>query len=89
MYHIWIVEKFRRHAMKLVQSVLDLIDGILLEGKYWGMENNPMGFVIVTDQDRMFTHYLEAGPLMSDFTPPLSWTHVCGLMRILGALVKK
>ena len=56
--------------MKLVQSVLDLIDGILLEGKYWGMDNNPMGFVIVTDQDRVFTHYLEADPLMYDFTPP-------------------
>ena len=52
--------------MKLVQTVLALIDGSLWESIPWGTEDSTMGFVIVPYQDGAFTRYLEAGPFMSN-----------------------
>ena len=72
MYPIWLLEKFREHALKLGQTVLELIGGSLWERKHWGMEDSPLVFAIVPDQDGAFPHYFEAGTFMSDFIFPPS-----------------
>ena len=70
MYPIWLLGKFCENYMKLGQAVLTLIDGSLWEITYWGMEDSPLGFFILPDQDGVFPNHLEVCPFMSDFIFP-------------------
>ena len=86
MYPVLLLDKFCKHDIKLGQAVLDLIYGSVWEITSCVIEDSPMVFYIVPDQDGAFLHYLEVGPFIFNLISCLSWAHVCGMMRSLDEL---